>query len=171
MGHIKDVRKIAFLGLMLAMMMVVTIFEQMLPPLPLLPPNVKLGLSNVITMYCFFFVGKQHAVTLLVLKSCFVFLTRGWQAFALSLTGGMLSILIIAGLVFLFRSKISYTVISIAGAIFHNIGQLIAVSFIFRNNFVFYYLPILLLSGILMGSITGTLLKVVMPVFKNIIKM
>ena len=156
---------------MLAIMMVVAFFEQMLPPLPLLPPHVKLGLSNVITMYCFFFVGKKYTVILLILKSSFVLLTRGQIAFLLSLTGGMLSILVIVALVFLFRTKVSYMVISIAGAIFHNIGQLTALSLIFRNNFVFYYLPILLISGIIMGSVTGTLLKIVMPVFKNIIKM
>ena len=171
MGNIKGARQISFLGLMLAMMMVVAFFEQMLPPLPLLPPNVKLGLSNVITMYCFFFVGKKYAITLLILKSVFVFLTRGQIAFALSLTGGMLSILVIAMLVFVFRTKISYTVISIAGAIFHNVGQLIIISFIFRNNLIFYYLPILLISGIIMGTVTGTLLKIVLPVFKNTIKM
>ena len=164
-------KTIAFLGLMLAMVLVLSMLEHMIPPIPLLPPNIKLGLSNIITMYCFFFVGRKYALFLAILKSVFVFLIRGAIAGALSLTGGVLSILVIAFLVFLFNSKISYTLVSIAGAIAHNLGQIIIASFILGSDLVFIYTPVLLVSGVIMGSITGTLLKVVMPVFKNIIRL
>ena len=156
---------------MLSMILVLSILEHMIPPIPFLPPNVKLGLSNIITMYCFFFVGKKYALILAILKSVFVFLIRGALASSLSLVGGVLSILVIALLVFLFRTKISYTLISIAGAIAHNLGQIVVASFVLGSDMVFFYMPVLLISGVVMGSITGTLLKVVMPVFKNILKM
>lgn len=166
----KKTQKIAFLGLMLAVMTILSVLEHMLPPLPFLPPNVKLGLSNIITMYCVFFIGKGEAACLNALKSVFVFLTRGPVAGILSFCGGMLSIGLIVLLVILFKDKISYIAVSIVGAIAHNLGQFAAVSFMMDFGFMIYYMPILLISGILMGVLTGTLLKVILPVFRSVFK-
>jgi heptaprenyl diphosphate synthase len=69
-------KRLASAGLMLAVIVILTALEHMLPPLPFLPPNVKPGLSNVITMYCVFFVSRRQAVTLNALKSFFVLLLR-----------------------------------------------------------------------------------------------
>lgn len=157
-----------FLSLMLTLMIVLSALEHMLPPLPLLPPSVKLGLANIVTMYCVFFVKKTEAIGLNVLKSFFVFLTRGPMAGLLSFCGGMMSIGIIILLVIAFKSKISYITLSISGAVAHNLGQLAAVSFILDVSYLYYYLPVLLVSGVLMGIITGTVLKVIMPVFGNV---
>ncbi len=156
-------KRIAFLGLMLGIILVLSALEHMLPPLPLLPPNVKLGLSNIVTMYCVFFVGKRDAFMLTVLKSAFVFLMRGVMAAFLSICGGLLSIAVIMLFAACFGSKTSYTVISIFGAVAHNFGQLIAVSFSVGSSVVLYYFPVLLVSGVIMGSVTGVLLNVVMP--------
>lgn len=155
------------MGLMLAVIMVLTFIEHMLPPLPLLPPNVKLGLSNIVTMYCIFFLGKNEAFTLAVLKSGFVLLTRGPVAGLLSVTGGLLSVTVIALLLFIFKSRLSYLTASISGAITHNVGQIVAVSFLMGTSMIFYYLPVLIVTGILMGVITGTMLKVLLPIFDS----
>lgn len=162
--------KIAFMGLMLAVIMILTILEHMLPPLPLLPPNVKLGLSNVVTMYCVFFIGKKDALMLAFMKSFFVFLTRGPVAGILSLSGGLLSIIVIILLISIFKDKISYIAVSIAGALCHNLGQFIAVSVIMGANLIFYYLPILIVSGVVLGVVTGTLLKIILPVINKALR-
>jgi heptaprenyl diphosphate synthase len=156
--------------MMLAIILVLTALEHMLPPLPLLPPNVKLGLSNIVTMYCVFFVSRASAVTMNALKAFFVFLTRGPMAGMLSLSGGLLSIGVIILLTVIFKEKISYAVISVAGAVAHNLGQYAAVSVIMQTVYLAYYLPVLLLAGVAMGVITGVLLKVTLPVFKRISK-
>lgn len=166
----KQTRKIAYMGLMLAVVMVLSFIEHMLPPLPLLPPNVKMGLSNIVTMYCLFFLGKREAVMLAVLKSGFVLLTRGPVAGLLSITGGLLSIAAIIMLIFLFGTRLSYVTASIFGAITHNLGQIIAVSFIMGTGMIFYYLPVLIVSGIIMGIVTGTMLKILLPVFDDTYK-
>ncbi len=158
------------MGLMLAVIMALSFIEHMLPPLPLLPPSLKLGLSNVVTMYCIFFLGYKEATTLAVLKSGFVLLTRGPVAGILSISGGLISIATIILLLFLFKSKLSYVTASIFGAIMHNVGQIIAVSYIMGTNMIFYYLPILIVSGIIMGILTGTMLKILMPIFRNTYK-
>lgn len=157
------------MGIMLALVMVLSWFEHMLPQLPVLPPNFKFGLSNIVTMYCFFFVGKGSAVTLGVLKSLFVMFMRGPFAGILSFTGGMLSILVLILLISIFGKKISYVAASICGATMHNLGQIAAASLIVKTDIVFVYLPVLLIMGIIMGSITGILLKIVMPMLQKIL--
>ncbi|MCL2772084.1 MAG: Gx transporter family protein [Oscillospiraceae bacterium] len=170
----QKIKRVAFTGLMLAIIIVLSAVEQMLPPLPMLPPTMKLGLSNIITMYCVFFVSRTQAVMLNAAKSFFVLLTRGPIAAALSFCGGMVSIGVIIVLIVIFREKISYLAVSVFGAIAHNIGQFAAVSVILYSPnigyYYLYYLPVLLVSGIIMGIITGTLLRVVMPAFNSIRK-
>lgn len=151
-------------AMLLTMIIVVSIFESMLPPMPFLPPGVKLGLANVVAMYAVFFVGKSTAYALIVAKSVFVFITRGVIAGFISLSGGILSITVIILLIILFKNNMSYISVSILGAVFHNIGQLFACFIIFDNIYIFYYLPILIISGLIMGSITGVVLKTVLPV-------
>jgi len=158
-------KKLAILAMMLALITVVSALEHMLPPLPLLPPHVRLGLSNVVTMYTLFFIGRGPAVALAFLKSLFVFLMRGAAAGFLSLCGGMLSICVIILLSALTRNRVSYLLLSEAGAVTHNIGQMLAASLILQTDIVFYYLPVLVVSGILLGGLSGTALRIVMPVF------
>ena len=167
-------KRLAFTGIMLGIIIALSAVEQMLPPLPLLPPTMKLGLSNIITMYCVFFVSRTQAVMLNAAKSLFILLIRGPIAAVLSFCGGMLSITVIILLTMIFRERISYIAVSVAGALSHNMGQFAAVSVILYSPdigyYYLYYLPVLIISGIIMGTITGTLLKVVTPAFNNILK-
>lgn len=165
----KSTRKIALLGLLLAFMLVLGALENMLPPLLVFVPNMKIGLANVIAMYCVFFIGKKEAYTLTILKSVFVFMMRGMVGGMLSLTGGILSITVIVLAVRLSKNSLSYITYSILGAVAHNIGQIIAFSVIMKNWFIFYYLPVLLIAGVITGVITGSLLKLIMPHFRKII--
>ncbi|WP_054331042.1 Gx transporter family protein [Merdimmobilis hominis] len=155
--------KIALMGLLFALAMALSYVEGLLPVLPALPPGVKLGLSNIVTMYCLFCLGGKEALTLAVLKSLFVLLTRGGVAMAMSLAGGLCSLGIMAALCALKRFAPSAFLISVAGAVFHNLGQLGMASFILRSQFALAYLPIMVFSGICMGALTGTLLRVLTP--------
>ena len=164
----KKTKKIALLGLMLALMAVLTAAEHMLPPLPGLPPGVRLGLSNIVVMYCVFFAGRIPAVTLNILKAFFVFATRGFYAGLFSLCGGLLSVLVVILLAALFRGRISYAAVSVSGAVAHNIGQYAAVWAILRSPYLIAYLPLLILSGIVTGIVTGALLKAALPALKKV---
>lgn len=157
-------KKIAFRAMLLTMIIVVSIFEGMLPPIPFLPPGVRLGLANVVAMYAVFFMDRSTAYSLTAAKSFFAFVTRGGIAGTLSICGGLLSISVVIALVLVFKERISYITVSIFGAVFHNIGQIIMCFFIFESGYIFYYLPFLILSGIIMGSVTGIVLKNVLPV-------
>ena len=81
--------RLTLTALFLAMALVLSYVENLLPALPFLPPGVKLGLSHVVIMYCLFFVGAPSAFWIALLKSLFVLLTRGMIAALLSLSGGI----------------------------------------------------------------------------------
>ncbi|WP_069998788.1 Gx transporter family protein [Cellulosilyticum sp. I15G10I2] len=155
-------------ALLFAVAIVLSIVENSLPPLIVTVPGVKLGLSNIAVMYALFFLGKNQALMIAVLKSFFVFITRGSIASLLSFSGGILSLVVMIILMIVFKDKISYLMISIFGSVFHNIGQFIAISFIFTSVYIWAYLPILLIAGVVAGIATATLLKFIFPAFKKL---
>lgn len=162
------VRNITNLAMLFAVAMVLSFMEGMLPPIPYLPPGFKLGLSNIATMYALFFMGKSKAFTIAVLKSGFVFIARGATSGILSLSGGVVSICVMLLLLAVFKEKISYLMLSICGAVFHNLGQLAVLTLLMLNLYALWYIPVLLVAGVIMGGVTGSVLKVVMPAFERI---
>ncbi|MEG1777372.1 MAG: Gx transporter family protein [Angelakisella sp.] len=159
----KSVRQIAFNGLLFAMALVLSFLESMLPVFPMLPPGVKLGLSNIVTMYALFTLGVPSGITIATLKACFVFLMRGLVGGALSFAGGMTSVFCMVIISLLPGVKQNYLLLSIFGAVGHNMGQLVLAAFILQTPGIFYTLPILLIAGVCMGIVTGIVLKSVMP--------
>lgn len=164
----ESVLHLVMMAMIFALTVVLMVLEGMIPPVPALPPGVKLGLSNIMVMYCLFFFGKGEAVTLLLLKTLFVFLTRGATAFFMSFAGGFLSIFILILLLSLKKQKFSYIIISVCAAVGHNVGQLAASAVLMQSESVFYYAPVLVLSGVAMGVVTGTLLRVMLPAMQRL---
>ena len=130
------VRQTVLMGLMFALAMVLSYVESMIT-VPGLPPGVKLGLSNIVTMYCVFFLGWRQAYTLAVTVMLLLILPK--------------------------KLNLSYTLISVLGSLGHNFGQLLMASVIMKSGFVIYYLPIMAVSGVGMGVATGVLLRVMLP--------
>ena len=162
-------RKIAFLGLMLSLIFVILIIERTLPPLPFFPPNFKLGISNVVVMFIVFSIGPKEAFTIGVLKSIFNALNRGIVAGLISLGGGMLSILALVILAYLLKDKVSFVMLSIIGAICHNLGQLAMAALLLSSpHLLLGYLPILIIAGIVLGAFTGMATEQIMPIFERI---
>lgn len=162
----RKIRRLTLMALFFALSLSFSLLESMVV-LPGMPPGVKLGLSNLVTMYCLFFMGRSSAYSLAVLKSLFVFLTRGPVGAMLSLCGGLCSVTVMTASDSITRKSLSYTALSILGAVSHNIGQLIAARFIV-SQFLIYYIPLLLLSGVIMGVLTGTIFGHLIPYLKKI---
>ena len=157
--------RVALFGLLLALALALSFVESTLPAMSFLPVGVKLGLSNIVTMYCLFFLGTGAAFSVACLKSCFVLLMRGPTGAAMSLAGGLVSVLL---MLFCRRFlRLGERLTSIAGAIAHNVGQLGMAVLLLRSVYALYYLPVMILSGILMGLLTGLLLRFVMPYLKK----
>ncbi len=153
--------KISLMGLLFALAMVFSYLESLVS-IPGLLPGMRLGLSNLVTMYCLFFLGKSSGYTMAVLKAGFVVLTRGAVAGALSLSGGLLSVTAIVLLDCLSKHSLHYVTLSAVGAVFHNIGQLVVARFL-TSVFLYYYIPVLLLTGLAVGIMTGKLFIWIIP--------
>ena len=100
------------------------------------------------------------AASIDILKSVFVLLTRGVTAFFMSLSGGTLSYIIM--LLLYRKTEASLMLISIAGALAHNAGQLCAASAIMKTAAVFGYSPVMIISGCIAGAVTGAVLKLLL---------
>lgn len=159
----RKVKRLALMGLLFALAMAFSFLESLLPALPMLPPGIRLGLSNIVTMYALFVLGPVSGYTIAVLKSLFVLLTRGAVAAAMSAAGGVFSVTVMLLLSLLPGIKKQYLLLSVFGGAAHNIGQLVMARFIINNQYVWYYFPVLLAAGLLMGAITGMALRVVLP--------
>lgn len=159
--------EVALMGMLFAMAMALSFAESMLPVLPMLPPGFKLGLSNIITMYTLFILGTKKGFAIAVMKSVFVLLTRAPMAAYLSLCGGLLSVLAMSLAAKLRPLREDYLLLSVIGALAHNFGQLLA-SVSYTGTVMFYYFPVLVVSGVIMGIVTGVVLKVVMPYINKI---
>ena len=160
--------RLVLTGLIFALALILTVIENSFPPLPLPVPGVKFGLSNIAVMYALFFLSKGQAYTIAILKALFVFATRGLIAALLSLCGGLFSLTLMLVILLLFRDRVSYLVISISGAVAHNIGQFVAITFIYTGFYLLAYLPLLLVSGVIAGIITATLLRFIIPALNRL---
>lgn len=161
-------RRTAQLGMLLALACVLSFAEGLVPTTGLLPPGVKLGLSNLVTMYTMLFLGLPSALTVGVLKAAFVLLTRGAVAGLMSLCGGVLSILVMFALVHTKKLVVSCQFVGICGAVGHNLGQLTASCLLLGSLTTLAYAPVLILSGIIMGTITSLVFFAVAPAFHRI---
>ena len=168
-ANLNKTQQLVLAGLIFATALVLSIVENMLPPLPIAVPGIKFGLSNIAVMYAMFFLGKKQAYTIAVLKAMFVFISRGIIAASLSLFGGVLSITIMVLLLWIFKEKITYLVISIFGAVFHNVGQFIVIILIYTGMNIWAYFPVLLVSGVIAGIVTATLLRFILPAFNRLV--
>jgi heptaprenyl diphosphate synthase len=164
----QKVKSLVLTGLFFALALVLSLAEDALPPLLLPAPGVKFGLANIVVMYTLFFIGAGPAAAVTVLKAAFAAATRGLAAGFLSLCGGLLSLAVMALFLFLWKKRISYLLLSVCGAIFHHIGQLAAVSLLYKSMAVWFYFPILLILGVLTGAVTAILLRIALPALERL---
>ena len=147
------VRKMAYVGVISSLAIVMGCLEQMIP-LPVAFPGVKLGLSNICVILALYHLGYKSAFSVSLIKSlvCGI-LFWGIGGMVYGVTGALLSFIIMA---ILYKTEFLGTVgISIAGALFHNIGQLVAL-FLMSGSFSFvYYLSVLGIAAVITGTITG----------------
>lgn len=156
MRHTKNsIQKTAFCGMMLALALIAGYAESLIP-VTFAVPGIKLGAANSVVLLVLYAVGVREAF-LVNISRVFLsgFLFGSMSSVLYSLSGAVLSLLVMA---FLKKTKrFSISGVSMAGGAFHNIGQLAAAAFIVETSAVWYYLPVLLLSGVVTGFLIGVL--------------
>ncbi|MEJ6950448.1 Gx transporter family protein [Natronospora cellulosivora (SeqCode)] len=150
-------RRIVLVGLLVSLGLILHFVEAMLP-MSAIVPGAKLGLANIVSLVGLVLLGFQGGLLILLLRIILGSLLIGTFmtiSFYLSLSGGLLSYLIMASAYFTFREKFSLIGYSVIGATFHNIGQIVIAYFIIQNPGIFYYLPYLVLLAIPTGIGVG----------------
>jgi heptaprenyl diphosphate synthase len=154
-------RRIALLGALLAVSLVLSVVESMLGALIPLPiPGVKLGLANIISMFllCYFSLASALAVGILrtLLASLFA---GGFGMFLYSAPGAVVSILFMYAAITLIK-PLSIVGVSMLGACVHNMMQVVVAVLTTGETNLFYYAFVLLIVGAVSGTITGVVARV-----------
>lgn len=152
----KETKRTVFLALMVAYSLVLYIIESMLPTLYFIAPGAKLGLTNIVTLSMMYILGAKEAFIVMVVRIIMSSIFGGsMSAFMYSFGGGVLSLLAMHLVKKANFKSVSIIGISVIGALFFNIGQLLVSAAVIKNISIFVYLPILtyisLGTGILVG--------------------
>lgn len=142
-------------GMLLALALIFGYVETLLP-LSFGIPGVKLGLANLVILSCLYVLSVPEVLLLLVariLLSGFFF--GNGMMILYSLAGGLLSFCVM--LIGKKTNRFSMAGVSILGGVFHNLGQLLLAVVLVWNEKLFFYFPVLLLSGALTGALIGLL--------------
>lgn len=156
-------KKITLCAILVALALLLSLLERLIPITYLFPlPGIKLGLSNLVTLFALYCLGFPYAFTILILRCVLGSIFGGsLTSLAYSLSGGILS-LAVSYLMMKTRFFSIYGV-SILGSAMHSIGQILAASLLLGSMSAFGYLPMLLfvsiITGFLIGSLGALLLK------------
>ncbi|MCI8448242.1 MAG: Gx transporter family protein [Eubacterium sp.] len=147
-------RRTAYLGLYLALALVCSYIESLIP-ISFGIPGIKLGLANVVVILVLYDLGAAWAAAVSVLRILLAgFMFGNMFSIIYSLSGGLLSL----GCMLLLKKTGKFKIISVsaAGGVTHNLGQIIAAALVVENINLFYYYPVLLTAGVITGVLIGT---------------
>lgn len=151
----KGIKRMIFLSLLVSIGLALSLFESMMP-LPFIAPGAKLGLSNMVILITLVVFGFKEALTVGVLKSIiFTLATGSVTSLFYSLSGSVLSCILMYIINHRFSNIFSLIGVSIFGAVAHNFGQVLVASMMMNNIRIFSYLPILLLTSLFTGYFVG----------------
>lgn len=148
-------RRIALYGILIALAMVMSFVESLIPvPIPV--PGVKLGLANLVTVTGLYLVGIPGTVCITLLRVVLVGLSFGNPySMIYGLSGSFISLFVMS-----LAKKyhwFSTVGISILGGVFHNLGQITFAAMVVQTAGVYFYLPALLAAGCIAGTFIGIL--------------
>lgn len=148
-------KKLTTLGLSVALALILSYVESLLPPL-LAVPGVKVGLPNIVILFLLYRYGwKEAGAVSLVRLLLSAALFSGFAAFFYGLCGAAVSLL---GSALLKQTgRFSPFGVSVAGGVLHNLGQIALAALVLQSGYLFAYLPVLFLSGTLAGALVGLL--------------
>ncbi|MDD6142837.1 MAG: Gx transporter family protein [bacterium] len=149
----KQSRRIAVCGMLLALMLVLGFVESQLPVAASVP-GIKLGLSNGVLIFAVYMLNVPTGFLLMGLKVLLSGLMFGSpSAMMYAFAGGLLSMIVMS---LLSRMKgLSPVVVSMAGGVSHNVGQVAMAMMILQTPQLLYYMAVLMVAGLVTGMATG----------------
>lgn len=160
-------KRITFLALFASLALLLSYVEMLLPPIFVSVPGIKMGLPNIVIILILYRFGVKEAalvsfVRLIISTMLFGNVTMLWY----SLAGAVLSITVMA--IIKKMDFLSTVGVSVAGAIMHNIGQIIVAMLLMHTAEIAYYLIVLAITGTISGVFIGLCGALVIKRFSNI---
>ena len=146
-------KKIAVLALSIALAMILSFVESQIPAFVAIP-GVKIGLANIAVVFVLYKLGWKEAVMISLVRVFMVSVLFGTAvSLFYSVAGAVLSL---TGMVLLRKTGLFSTVaVSVTGGVLHNVGQILMACLLLETNVIVYYLPFLILSGVIAGVVIG----------------
>ena len=149
-------KKLVTLAVTVSVAMILSFVESRIPAFVAIP-GVKVGLANIAVIFALYKMGWREAIAVSVIRVLLVALLFGSVvSLAYSIAGAVISL----SLMILLKKLGFFTevAVSVVGGITHNVGQILIAFLLLETNVVFYYLPFLMVSGVIAGIGAGLLL-------------
>lgn len=148
--------RIVFIGLLVSQALALYTIESMIP-VPFIAPGAKLGLTNLITVIALYILNNKKDVLIIIIIRLLLaaMFTGNLSTLMYSAAGALFSYCAMIIIKEFAKDKVSIIGVSVVGAFFHNVGQLIVASIIIQNIAIMLYLPILSIAGIGTGIFVG----------------
>lgn len=153
----QSTKRMVLLALLIAMASVLHVVESWLP-LPLPVPGIKLGLANMVALLVIVIFGWRDAIYVAILRVFLASLFAGiflGPAFAMSVSGALMSTIVMAIIYYYWHATFSFIGISIIGAVIHNVVQIGVAALFVSSMTLLWYLPYLILFALPTGFATG----------------
>ena len=148
-----DTRKTTFLAMTVAAAMILSWLESILPWFTGIP-GIKIGLANIAVIFALEKFGKKEAFAVSLVRVFAMALLFGSAVSMLySAAGAVLSLCVM--ILMRKTDRFSSVGVSVAGAVAHNIGQILVAGALMGRGLLGYYLPVLLVSGVVSGIAVG----------------
>jgi heptaprenyl diphosphate synthase len=146
-------RQLVTLSALIAVAMILSYVESMIPAFVAVP-GVKVGLSNIATVFALYALGWPYAICVSVVRVFLSALLFGnFVSLIYSLSGAALALLV---MILLKKfDRFSSVGISVAGGVCHNAGQIIAACIVMETAAIAVYIIPLILSGTIAGVVIG----------------
>ena len=159
-----NTKKLTVMAMTTAVAMILSFVESQIPAFVAVP-GVKIGLANIAVVFALYRLGWKEAVAISLVRVVLVSMLFGSIASLFySLAGAVLSL---TGMGLLKKTgRFTEIIVSVTGGILHNIGQIGMACLILETAALRYYLPFLLISGIIAGIVVGILSAVLVQRIK-----
>ena len=163
-----SVKKLTSLSSSVALAMILSFIETLIPPLAAVP-GVKIGLANIVTVFLLYTFSWREAACVSIIRVFLSSLLFGSAVSLLySLSGALLSFV---GMVLIKLLPISSEPsVSVAGGVLHNAGQIICAALIMENAAITLYLPPLIISGTISGIAVGITAAILIKKLSKIVR-
>lgn len=161
-------KKIALYGVLTALTLLLGFVESLIPVVVAIP-GIKLGLANMVIVFILYTMHPKDAVLVSVVRVLLAgFLFSGISGILYSLLGTLFSLLTMS--VLKKSNRFSIIGVSICGGVAHNIGQMIIAAFVTSLQTISFYIPILIIAGMVTGTLIGIVSRELMKRLSYIIQ-